>query len=542
MKAMTGAQVIVNYLLKRDINCAFGIPGNQLNELLIEMKKKAIHFMVARHEGGASLMAEGYAKVSKKVGVCITIPGPGVSNAYTGILEAYNNHTPVLLITIAQESKIDTEDYSSLFHGFDQQNALKPVTKWCGKILKPDELMPNLDTAFSYLAKERSGPVMLEFGESIFKSIIPEEFIDFKIKNQLQLVVNSNSQKEILKALELIKAAKYPFILAGEGIYYANASEELIKFATKINAPVATTTLGKGAISEYEDLALGSITDMLFNDRYILELLAQSDLLIAIGVKFTQVDTEKWSLNIKCPMIHIDSDKNIINKVYQAEVGVSANIKVALQNLSINLDDKYFSQWGNSYQEVKVKKEKQNTTLIKVIREVLDQDSIFVADINIDADYALARYKVSEPWNFLFPGISLMLGFSIPAAIGAQIARPKSRTVVLCGDGGFIMSSQEIATIVKYNLKIVILIVNDNAYGTVKYKQLKKYNENIGVNLSNPDFIKFAEAYGICGVRIDRLENLKNMLAEVIKMNKPVIVEIDKKMLVNDSRDLQIIS
>jgi acetolactate synthase I/II/III large subunit len=518
---MTGADLLVKCLKEQGVEVIFGIPGAQLCDIYAALSKNkgSIKHITARHECGASLMAVGYARSTNKPGVCLTIPGPGASNAYTGILEAYTACDPILLITAIEEAQHFGKDPAKIQHGFDQKSAFYPVTKFVETVATVEEIPEAVDKAFEAFRSGRPKPVLLEITCQALAARA-----DLKTVGKKNKSTKAEATKEQLKqAIDLLKKARRPFILAGRGIAHANASNEMLEFAKLLKAPVATTALGKGAISEDDSLSIGCIKTQLAK-----KVLADSDIIIAIGTRFVQTDTENWTLKISQPLIHIEADAEEINKEYKSDVGIAGDPKLVLKQLIKSLKDKNTSEtWDSRFDYFdNLHNSRKKIDYLEQIRQAMAPDAILCVDVHWLGYTACKGFKVYEKNTFLHSPISMTLGFALPAAIGAKVAFPDRQVVVFCGDGGFLLSSPEFATIMKYNLGIVIILINDNAYGTIKEIQKEQFGKNFGVELFNPDFIKYAESFGAHGFRISGLDNIKPTLEKALKLNKPVIVDV----------------
>ena len=524
---MTGAELFVKYLLGKNTEKIFGIPGNQLNEILFELhrKKNKIDFILARHEGGASIMADSYARILKKPGICMVIPGPGVSNAYTGMLEAYTACSPVLLISIHQETTKECSDFSKLFHGFDHIEALKPVTKYQKRVTEANQMQETLNKAFEVLESPRPRPVFLEFCQRALTDEV--EAVGNLFENVGEKpTIKLNGQ--IDACVEHIRNARKPLIVSGQGVYWNDISEPIEQLSKLVSAPVTSTIMGKGSYSEYHENYIGSCAN-----PETQELVSQADLVIAVGTRFTQLDTNDWNMRPGTSLIHIESDEQEINQHYRADVGISGNIKQVVTELIEKVEPKNNSTaWGEKAIETKNRiKSKYKPVLLSSIRKAIGDNDILVSDVHLDGYPVDDYFPVNQSWNLLFSGISLTLGYGIPAAIGAKIAKPLSNVICFCGDGGFLMSSPDFATARKYNLNIVFIIVNDGAFGTVKYKHNKAIGDSVGTELYNPDFELFAESYNSEYFYCDNLEDFEKILKQTLQITSTSIIEVNKVTL-----------
>lgn len=517
---MTGADVLLECLVKRDVKAIFGVPGTQLCEIYaaIHKRRESITYITARHEGGASLMAVGYARASGKVGVCITIPGPGTSNAYTGILEAYTACDPVLLITAQDEPRSARKDPAKVQHGFDLVSAFAPVTK-CIEIVERAEQIPQaVARVFRGFHTHRPKPALIEIARSALSDDVS---LDVDIQDEKN--DEEATEEQIDRVIDLLAKSKRPFIIAGCGIYHSRAFNELKEFAALLNAPVATTALGKGVISEQDPLSAGYI-----KTGAARKAMKDSDLIIALGARFVQTDTDNWALHVPRPFIQIDADPGEINKEYTSDIGIAGNLKTVLGQLieAVTVHATDCSWESRTKYLTKLRSSQGKLKYLQQLRHALAKDAILSLDVH-RLGYPVCRYfEIYQPYTLLHSAISMTLGFALPAAIGAKIARPHQQVVVFSGDGGFMLSSPELATIMQYNLNIVIIIINDNAYGTIKDIQLTHSKETIGVDLYNPDFKKYAESFGVSSYRVKGIYTLAPTLKRVLASGKPALIEV----------------
>jgi len=526
---MTGGEILVECLKKQGVKAIFGMPGNHINHIYAGLYKSrdAIKHILVRHEGGASLMADGYARVTGDVGVCLTIPGPGASNAYTGMLEAYTTCSPVLLITGQNDSRYAKKDPGKMFHGLDQLSAFSAVTKLTKRVEKVEEIPEAVNEVFGALRSGRPKPVLMELTTDALSNEA-----DLEIPERNDGVKLKATEEQLRQTIDLLVQSERPFILAGRGIHHADASPELLEFAKTLNAPVTTSAVGKGAISEYEHLSLGDFTGGVAR-----EAMSQSDLFIAIGTRFTQMDTGGWSLQIPRPFIHIESDPDEINKEYTADVGIAGDAKLVLrQLLEAMKGQKRQDGWEGKLSDFKKSVESaEQPRLIRELRQIMDKDAILSVDVHIAGYPARRHFKVCDSKSFIYSSILISIGCAFSQAIGAKVAFPNKQVVAFCGDGGFLLGSPEMATIMKHNIKVVVIVMNDNALGSVRGGQMRLVNDTLGVELYNPDFVKFAESFGAYGFRVGAkqrerasplLDDFAPTVERALTLDKPTLVEV----------------
>ncbi len=519
---MTGGEIFVECLKAQGVKAIFGMPGGHLDPVYEALYKNrdTIRHYLARHEGGAAFMADGYARATGDVGVCMTVPGPGASNAATGIGEAYTACSPVLLVTGQNPSHLAKKDPGKSFHGLDQAAAFAPMTKHIEIVHDIKDIPAAVNRTFGALRSGRPKPALIEIASDALRAEA-----DLPIPPRNKGIHSGASPESLRDALDLIERSERPFILAGGGVLHTRATAELVECAELLNAPVATTAMGKGAISEESPYALG-----VFRSNVTQAAMEESDLFIAIGTRFTYRDTGNWSMEIRQPLLHIEADASEINKEYPATVGIGADPRVVLQQLNAELKGRKRAHgWGTRLTEL----HRQTATagrprIIAELRAAMPRDAILTVDVHITGYSALPNFTVYEAGTYIFSGISVAMGIALPAAIGAQVAHPNRKVVALCGDGGFLMNSPDLATAVKYNLPVVTIVMNDNALTSIERGQISRFGASVGVKLVNPDFVKFAESFGAIGLRVEDEVDFRPTVEKALTLDKPSVIEVVK--------------
>ena len=521
---MTGGELFVECLKAQGVKDIFGIPGGHLDPVYESLYKNrdTIRHYVGRHEGGCAFMADGYARSTGEVGVCMTVPGPGAANAAVGIGEAHTACSPVLLVTGQNPSHLAKKDPGKMFHGLDQKTTFGTMTKHIEIVHRIQEIPDAVNRAFGALRSGRPRPVLIELATDALNAEVDKP--DLRPLTMNKGLRPGASPDEIDEAIQLIEKAERPFVFAGGGICHTGATEELLEFARLLNAPVATSAKGKGAIPEDSPYSL-----RVFNNPTTHTAMRESDLLIAIGTRFTYRDTGNWSLKINQPLLHIEADPAEINRDYPAEVGISANPKVVLQQLNAAVTERT-GGWGDRLRELhREAAHAERSPIIEQLRAAMPLDAILSVDVNITGYAALQDFTVYGPGMYIFSGISVAMGIGLPGAIGAQVAHPDRKVVALCGDGGFLMNSPELATAVKYNLPIVTIVMNDNTYSSISRTQVDRFGTGMGVDLVNPDFVKFAESFGAVGFCVEDEADFKPTVDKALTLEKPCLIEVIKR-------------
>lgn len=517
---MTGGNLFVECLKSQGVEVIFGLPGNHLDTVYEALynNQDSIQHYVTRHEGGTAFMADGYARATGDVGVCMTVPGPGSNNASIGICEAYTACSPVLWITGQNPSYLAQKDPRKSFHGLDQEAAFAPMTKHIEIVHRVDQIPNAVNRAFGALRSGRPGPVLIELATDALQTDI-----DLSITQRNNGIQTTANPEDIDAAFGLISRANKPLIIAGSGINHTRATKELLELAGYLDAPITMTGMGKGSIPEDSPYCIG-----LFRDVVAQTAFKESDLIIAIGTRFTYRDTGSWSLKIPQPLIHIDADVDEIHKEYPAAVGIGACPKLVLQQLnSVLSGEKLNNGWGDGLQRLRSQLISiEPPRIFREMRAAMPRDAILSVDVNITGYSALPYFPVYESGSFIFSGISVAMGIGLTAAIGAQVAYPERKVVALSGDGGFLMTSPDLATAVMYNLPVVTIVMNDNQYTSIQRGQLRRFDKQIGVELVNPDFVQFAESFGAVGLRVDDMDDFRPSLEKALSLDKPTVIEV----------------
>ena len=519
--AINGADILIECLKVQEVRCVFGMPGVQNLKIYDAIYRNGVgaidHYLV-RHEYAATLMAHGFAHTTNDVGVALTVPGPGATNAATGILEAFTDCVPVMLITGQSNSKLYKKDPSKMFHGLDQMSFFKPITKYCAIAYRPDEIPHVVEKAFRALRSGRPGPVVLEFPEDVLTGSTKADIPPF-IKREPGPSPDPQRVQDVSKALA---DAGMPMIIAGSAVIHADVREELQLLAEKLNAPVAVTRCAKGVFREDHPLALNHCCRFVAD-----EAMKVADCTLAIGTRFAPLDTRHYNLEMPRPLIQIDEDPREIGLEYSCELSIVGDLKSTLKAL-IEAIEPGQNNWQQLVQGFRKRFAVQPPIpLLHEIREVLPEDGIISVDAHSIGYATHDEFPVVDPSNYLFPNITVALGSAFPAALGAKVAYPDRPVVCFAGDGGFMMGSPELSTAMKYGMNVVTIVVNDQSLSGIKGSQQKYYEGRIiDIELHNPDFVEFAKSFGAYGRRVDDLSEFKSIFKEALSLDRPSLIEV----------------
>ena len=535
---INGARMLLECLHKVGVTDMFGYPGGAVIPIYDEIYSfdKIKHYF-ARHEQGAVHAADGYARVSGKVGVCLATSGPGATNLVTGIMTAHMDSIPLLAITGQVRSNLLGRD---AFQETDIVGITVPITKVNYLVQSIKDIPKIIKEAYFIASTGRPGPVLVDIPNDIQQQEISyEEFnrlFDKEVKLEGYDPTYVGHPVQIKRALSLIKKAKKPLIIAGAGVIKSGASKELLELVNKTDMPVATTLLGLGGFPENHELSLG----MLGMHGTVPANFAtdEADLVIAAGIRFDDRiagNPSKFCEHAK--IIHIDIDPAEIDKNKKVDVPIVGDLKNVLAEINKELEPKKHTEWTDKVKEWKneyplahrnVGEDKLlPQEVLKAVNDILDGDAIVVTDVGQHQMWAAQYLTFKNPDTIVTSGGAGTMGFGVPAAVGAQVGAKDKKVVLIVGDGGFQMTLEEIMMIRQYNLPVKIVLINNSFLGMVRqWQELFKDRRYSFVELEcNPDFVKIAEAYGIKSERLKTKEDLKNRLKDLILSDEGVIID-----------------
>jgi len=532
---MTGAKALVETLKKQKVNAIFGIPGGAMIVVYDVLYESDIHHILMRHEQCAAHAADGYARASGRVGVCMATSGPGATNLVTGIANAYMDSSPVVAFTGQVPTSLIGRD---AFQEVDIIGITTPITKCNFQVRKAAEIPKIVKAAFYIASSGRPGPVLVDLPKDVQMETAEVDF-DCGVEIPGYKPNYEPHPLQVKKAVDLLVEAERPLILAGGGVVISGASKELVALAELLMAPVSTTLMGKGCIPETHPLALGLIG--MHGTITSNQLIHETDVLLAVGVRFSDRTTGK--IEEFCPdakIIHIDVDPAEIGKNIEVEVPLVADAKLALKEiyglLLRRFKRKERTAWMNRVHELKRQFEEKVESetgvkppkLMKVIRKILPEDAIITTEVGQNQMWAALYLKVYKPRTFISSGGLGTMGFGFPAAIGAKVACPNVPVVDIAGDGSFIMTEQDLAASVAGEIPVIVIVLNNSMLGMVaQWQRLFFGGRYSAVNLGGiPDFVKLAEAYGAQGIRAESLNEFIEALKSALKSDVTTVIDV----------------
>lgn len=518
----SGTEIVVECLHREGVEVVFGIPGGAIMPLYDTIYQKAsFTHLLFKHEQGAAHAADGYARATGKVGVCLATSGPGATNLVTGLANAYLDSIPIVAFTGQVVTPFIGTD---AFQEVDITGITLPITKNNYLVMDPGDLAPVIKEAF-YLAKSgRPGPVLVDLPKDIQASEANFSYPE-KIKLDGYQPTLKGNLNQIKKAALAIKKAKKPVIYAGGGIIASNASEELRNFVKKVNIPITTTLMGLGCFPEENILSLGMLgMHGLFSANTAI---SEADIIIALGVRFD--DRVIGNARTFCPgakFIHVDIDPAEISKNVKAAIPIVGDLKYVLTKLTQFVEPKQENKWLERIACLKEKyplqydqdNELRPQYIIEKLYEQTKGDAIVVTDVGQHQMWAAQYYKYNQPRSFITSGGLGTMGFGLPAAIGAQVGCPEKRVFCIAGDGGFQMNIQELATAIYNKIPVVVLVMNNGYLGMVRQWQELFFDKRYSQTSlkGSPDFAEVAQVYGGRGIRVSNREDFDTALAQAL--------------------------
>ena len=534
MTTLTGAQAIVKCLVRDGIEMVFGIPGYHNMPIFDALyRHPTIQCMTVRHEQSAAFMADGYARASGKAAAVLSLPGPGVTNAFTGLGEAYTDSSPVLLL-VTQINRADINKNKGLLHELTHQyEILSPIMKYSERITDPTDIPAVMQRAIGALSQGRPRPVQVEIPRDV--QLEQLEWPDAVETEGLGQQKRRPPPTEAVEtATQALRQAKAPLIYAGGGVISSKAGQVLVRVAERLGAPVLTTGMGAGSIPGDHPLFCGVAWIAAADIR---PLFAACDALLAVGTKFTQGMTHDWSIKLPPVTIRIDIDPEEIERNLPMQHKLVGDAQATLTAIDEHLESWNIDRKGEIPAQLASIQRTYRATLrakagatlpwLEALRRALPRETIISADMSLFWADMLGFFPIYEPRTMLFPWGYGTLGFSLPEALGAKVACPDRPVIAIAGDGAFLFTGMELATAVQYGLNIPILVPNNNAYGMIKVQQRDQYDEQfMAVDLHNPDFVQLAHAFGAYGEKVTSPEALAFALTTALQGDKPTIIEI----------------
>ena len=522
---MTAAELFVRCLENEDVDYIFGIPGEENVHVMDILLDSSIHFITTRHEQGAAFMADVYGRLTGRAGVCLSTLGPGATNLVTGVADANMDRAPVVAIAgQAATTRMHKESHQHL----DLVSLFAPITKYSTQIREPEIIPEVVRKAFKQALAEKPGVSFIDFPENIAGA-------DVEGKEPLRVQAAATPEPPAAKveqAAEIISSAKHPIIMAGNGIIRSRATEQLQAFAEKLQIPVATTFMAKGAIPFSHPLSLGTVG--LQAHDYVDCGFDRADVIICVGYDMIEYHPYLWHPEKHAQLLHIDETPAEVDEHYILAAGVIGDVGESLQRIGELARPQHEPNLGTLRDFVlrEHSEHAENPAFPMVpqrilwdLRQVLEPEDIVVSDVGAHKMWTARLYEAERPNTCIISNGFASMGIGVPGAIAAKLAHPERTAVTVTGDAGFLMNCQEIETALRIGTAIIILIWNDSEYGLIHWHQLRQFGRPSHITFNNPDFVKFAESFGAKGYRVQAADELVPTLKQAIADDTVVIID-----------------
>ncbi len=520
---MKASDLFVKQLEEEGVEYIFGLPGEENLDLLESLRTSSIKFVLTRHEQAAAFMAATYGRLTGKAGVCFSTLGPGATNLVTGIAHAQLIGAPLIAIT---GQKAIRDNWQACFQLIDVVSLMKPITKSAESITDPSTIPTVLRNAFKHAQAERPGAVHIE---------LPEDVAGSDTDARLQKPGHSRrpdpDAKTIDGAAELINSSRHPLLIVSAAANRKLISQDLREFVERTGIHVVHTQMGKGVVSDESPYSL--FATGIHKRDYVNCGIDRADLIITVGYSIVEYPPYVWNQALGKKIIHIDFVEADVDRYYDPEFEMVGDVSVSLRQLAPKVkrrEDKLFTDLRVFLAE-KLSATCETTfppmpqEIVCHVRKVLGEDDILTLDNGIYKLWFSRLYRTYKPNTFILDNALATMGAGLPAAIAAKLVHPERRVLAVVGDGGFMMNAQELETAVRLNIPVVVLILNDNAFGFIKWKQEAMGFRSFGLDYTNPDFARFAESHGAVGMTVKKGDDLSVVLQKAFECRKVAVIE-----------------
>jgi acetolactate synthase-1/2/3 large subunit len=554
---MKVSDLFIKCLETEGVEYIFGIPGEETNDVMISLlESKKIKFVLVRHEQAAAFMADVYGRLTQKVGVCLSTLGPGATNLATGVANANMDRSPLLAITGQTSTDVlHKESHQNM----DVITMFKPITKWNWSIRNPDDIPEITRRAFKISLDEKAGAVHLEIPQDIAKK--NSEIKPIRAQAFLRSRPNQDSVKA---AAKLIYEARAPILLVGNGCIRGNASPYLRKFVEETGICSMNTFMAKGVISDKSERHLQTIGIKEADHAQIA--MRESDLVIAVGYDLVEYSPKNWNGDLKKKIIHIDFTPAEVDTYYPPMVEIAADIEYTIDAILAEFREEEMKKENPSFErftwheipsvfknvkhEVALRIERYDNDLsypvkpeklVSAVRNALEEDDIIISDVGAHKLWIAKVYKSYSPNTCIITNGFCSMGFALPGAIAAQLAKPKQKVIAMCGDAGFLMNVQELETAVRLKLPVIVVVWCDSDLGMISLKQINEFGKSAFTRFNNPDFVKLAQSFGAEGYDVKSTTKLPDILEKATESKDvPVVISVSvdysrNRVLLDDS-------
>ncbi|RJO63094.1 MAG: acetolactate synthase large subunit [Myxococcales bacterium] len=527
---MKASDLFLRCLEAEGVDMIFGVPGEENADIMISLLDSKLEFIICHHEQGASFMADVYGRLTGRPGVCLATLGPGATNMATGVANANMDRSPVVgIVGQASTKRLHKESHQNM----DAVSMYHPITKWATTISDPENIPEIVHKAFKLAVAEKPGATLIELPENIAKKDLDAEpfGLDARVRRPVA------EEKSIDQAIALLETAKRPIILAGNGCARTRAAKQLSRFVEKTGIHVSTTFMGKGVVSAKNPLCLFSAG--LASRDHVTDAFRLADLVIAIGYDMVEWHPSLWNVGNQKKIIHIDFNPAEVDENYRADVEIVGDLASSLWAINERLTDRHY--WDNEefkQERVRILRDLHEhdcdesypmkpQRILSDLRRVMGPEDIVISDVGAHKIWAARNYPTFHPNTCIISNGFCSMGIAVPGAIAAKKLFPEKRIVGLCGDGGFLMNVQELATAVQYKIPTVFLVWVDNGYGMIAWKQELYHGRVSHAMFKNPNFVRLAEAFGCRGIEVETAKDFRPaMEAAFATTDRPTVVTV----------------
>ena len=531
MAKMSGGEALAKSLVNEGVEVVFGIAGIQIYGLVAGLRDEpGIRMITPRHEQATTYMADGYARASGKPGVALVVPGVGVYNAASGLVNAYSRSTPVLLIAGQIPRGAMGKGLGAVHEIENQQDAVRSVTKWQRLAMRPREVPDAVFEAFRQMRTGRPRPTLIEMPPEA--GVEQEEIV---LRNPARISRIVPSPEDLREAARVIAESRLPLIYAGGGVARSDAEDALVRLAEAVNIPVVTSSGGKGTIPDSHPLSYGSC----FSPRgerqemnQLFEVMQSADVVIGIGARFSLGNPAGESSTL----VNINIDDSELTRVQSNTIPLHGDARVTIEALIPHLLDAGAGERPSPVEAVAAARSliayydiglrEPQYPVIEAMRKGIPEDAFVIWDINQLSFYARTHWPVNHAKTYIDSGYSFNVGYSFPTALGVKVARPDSPVLCMVGDGGFMFNASELSTAVKYGINVVTVLFNNDSYGNIARDLEEAFDGTYETDLHNPDFVKFAESFGAVAMRAEDPMELETLIPQALERDAPVVIDV----------------
>ena len=548
---MKASDLFLKALEEEGVALIFGVPGEENADMMISLLSSPIKFIMTRHEQGAAFMADVYGRLTGQPGVCLGTLGPGATNLVTGVANGNFDRSPLVAITgQASTARLHKESHQNM----DAVAMFQPITKWAESVRNPGNIPEMVHKAFKLATTEKPGATHIELPEDIAKLNVDTPPIP---RGKYKLRRPAPDHKSIAQALELIRSAKTPVILAGNGCIRKRASKQLRRFVNQTGIMCAQTFMAKGAI-DFEDPANLLVAGLGSRD-HVTAAFEQADLVITVGYDLIEWHPQSWNQGIEKKIIHIDFEPAEVDAQYLCDVEIVSDIAAALWELNEQLGDSlkfankeakhlrahmlhelgFAHMCDHDHPDADVEAAAKPfddsfpmkpQRILKDLRDIMGRNDILISDVGAHKMWVARHYPAYEPNTCIISNGFCSMGIAVPGAIAAKMAMPDCNVVGLCGDGGFMMNVQELATAVQYKIPAVFLVWEDSGFGLIEWKQLNQFQKTSHVHFTNPNLCALGEAFGVKSFEVESADDFKTKMRAALAVGdgpSMVVVKVD---------------